>query len=333
MSSSQSSQFPPKSIVKNKSYEGVETLRQIASTSLFLDKEQKSNAISGGGVCQTIPTIKEPTDEGSSNASLINLMPQANDAILEPPIEMMMKMDTLKVDTLNVIDILSLTDSETEREIHQIDINQEVVIPRVEPTSLFSDDDDDKCDVGDLNELIEDESQLDSDGNKKSTAINKLNRQRTSLNQSKVKEADTLLMETSLMIIDPAPLSPPPFSPPPLPISPNIVTTTFNIPSTLSLTLPLTNTTTSTSSAAAISGENSTDDRQHIAASDGGSRRHKHHHHHHHHHHKGSSSQHKHKHSSNIGRSASTDDRGQPIKDSHQFTEAELVLSPSKLGQ
>jgi len=325
MSSSQSSQFPPKSIVKNKSYEGVETLRQIASTSLFLDKEQKSNAISAGGLCQTIPTIKEPTDEGSSNASLINLMPQANDAILEPPIEMMMKMDTLKVDTLNVIDILSLTDSETEREIHQIDINQEVVIPRVEPTSLFSDDDD-KYGVGDLNELIEDESQLDSDGNKKSTAINKLNRQRTSLNQSKVKDADTLLMETSLMIIDPAPLSPPPFSPPPLPISPNIVTTTFNIPSTLSLTLPLTNTTTSF---AANSGESSKDDRQHIGASDGTSRRHRHHHHHHH---KGSS-QHKHKHSSNTGRSSSADERGQPIKDSHQFTEAEIVLSPSKLGQ
>lgn len=56
MSSSQSSQFPPKSIVKNKSYEGVEALRQIASTSLFLDNEQKING-------QTIPTIKEP-DEG-----------------------------------------------------------------------------------------------------------------------------------------------------------------------------------------------------------------------------------------------------------------------------
>lgn len=57
MSSSQSSQFPPKSIVKNKSYEGVEALRQIASTSLFLDNEQKVNG-------QTIPTIKEP-EEGS----------------------------------------------------------------------------------------------------------------------------------------------------------------------------------------------------------------------------------------------------------------------------
>lgn len=55
MSSSQSSQFPPKSIVKNKSYEGVEALRQIASTSLFLDNEQKANG-------QTIPTIKEPEE-------------------------------------------------------------------------------------------------------------------------------------------------------------------------------------------------------------------------------------------------------------------------------
>jgi hypothetical protein len=27
------------------------------------------------------------------------------------------------------------------------------------------------------------------------------------------------------------------------------------------------------------------------------------------------------------------DEHGQPIKDSHQLTEAELVLSPSKLGQ
>lgn len=55
MSSSQSSQFPPKSIVKNKSYEGVEALRQVASTSLFLDNEQKLNG-------QTIPTIKEPEE-------------------------------------------------------------------------------------------------------------------------------------------------------------------------------------------------------------------------------------------------------------------------------
>lgn len=53
LSSSQSSQFPPKSIVKNKTYEGVEALRQIATTSLFLQNEQKTNILQ-------VPTINEP---------------------------------------------------------------------------------------------------------------------------------------------------------------------------------------------------------------------------------------------------------------------------------
>jgi hypothetical protein len=325
MSSSHSSQFPPKSIVKNKSYEGVEALRQIASTSLFLDNEQKLSSSNGG---PTIPTINEPTEEGSSNASLINLMPQAHDALLDPPIEMM-KMETLKVDTLNVIDILSLTDSDTEREIHQIDINQEIVIPKIEPTSLFNDDhdgDDEAC--GD---------ELDSD--RKLAMKSKLNRQRTSLNQSKAKDADTLLMETSLMFIDPN-LSPPPFSPPPLPISPNIVTQTFNLPSTLSLTLPLNSTTTTTN--ADDYGESSkhhnSNNKNNNTGESGTTKKHHHHkhgHHHHHHHHQHSKgSQHKHRHSTAVGRTAPIlDDRGHPIKDCHQVTEAELVLSPSKLGQ
>lgn len=308
MSSSHSSQFPPKSIVKNKSYEGVEALRQIASTSLFLDNEHHPSQRHA----TIIPTIKEPLDEGSSNASLTNLMSQAQDALLEPPIEMT-KMNTLQVDTLNVIDILSLTDEETEREIRQIDINQEVIIPRVEPTSLF----DDHAYDGGLEELHIDE--LDSE---KRTS-NKLKRQRTSLNQSKTaKDGDALLMETSLTIIDTGSLSPPPYTPPPLPLSPNIVTTTFNLPpSTASLTLPLENTTTTEAS------------RQQQPTTSSASRKHKHHHHSHsHHHHKGS--QHKHRHSTAIGRTAPiVDEHGQPIKDSHQMTEAELVLSPSKLGQ
>uniref|UniRef100_A0A182MA75 Uncharacterized protein n=1 Tax=Anopheles culicifacies TaxID=139723 RepID=A0A182MA75_9DIPT len=47
-------QIYPKSIVKTKTYEGVEALRQIATTSLFLQNEQKvsSNRI--------VPIIKEP---------------------------------------------------------------------------------------------------------------------------------------------------------------------------------------------------------------------------------------------------------------------------------
>lgn len=302
MSSSHSSQFPPKSIVKNKSYEGVEALRQIASTSLFLDNEQQRHAT-------IIPTIKEPLDEGSSNASLKNLMLQAQDALLEPPIEMT-KMNTLQVDTLNVIDILSLTDEDSERELRQIDINQEVVIPKIEPSSLFLDD-----------QMFND-IHIDELDNEKRTS-NKLNRTRMSLNQSKTtKDGDALLMETSLTILDTGSLSPPPYTPPPLPLSPNIVTTNFNLPpSTLSLTLPLENTTTT-----------ETSNLQQPTTSSS-SKKHKHHHHSHsHHHHKGS--QHKHRHSTAIGRTAPIiDEHGEPIKDSHQLTEAELVLSPSKLGQ
>lgn len=189
---------------------------------------------------------------------------------------------------------MSLTDEESEREIHQIDINQEIVIPSIEPLSLFSDDDD----------FDED---LDSEGNKK---FNKLNRQRTSLNQSKAKDSDILLMETSLTIIDQAPLSPPPFSPPPaMPLSPNtnIVTTSFNREVGF-LSLPLTSTTMDSAPSASESR--------------------KHHHKHRHHHH------HKHRHSTAVGRTAPIDERGHhSFKSSHQQPETEIVLSPSKLGQ
>jgi hypothetical protein len=211
---------------------------------------------------------------------------------VEPPIELK-KMESLKVDTLNVIDIMSMTDEETEREIHQIDINQEIVIPRLEPLSLFSDDDD--------------EPELDSEGNKKT---NKLHRQRTSLNQTKARDSDMLLMETSLMILDPSSMSPPPFSPPPLPLSPNtnIVTTSFHREVGF-LTLPLTSTT--------------MDD----APSEPQKKHHRHHKHHH-----------KHRHSMAVGRTAPLDDRGgshtcKPCHSSHQPPETEIVLSPSKLGQ
>jgi len=240
----------------------------------------------------------------------------------EPPIEMK-KMDTLNVDTLNVIDIMSLTDEETDR-IHQIDINQEIVIPKIEPSSLFDDDEDDEYD----------HDELDSEGNKKT---NKLHRQRKSINQTRSK-AELMLMETSLMMIDPPPFESPTSPPPALPLSPNIVTT-FNIPSTLSLTLPLTSTTTTSSMEASTSEER---------------RKHHHHHHKHRHHHSSlhktqqdqqqqqqQQQQHKqqHRHSMAVGRTAPiTDERGQPIKSSHHHQhhhqpETEIILSPNKLGQ
>lgn len=216
--------------------------------------------------------------------------------LLEPPIELK-NMETLKVDTLNVIDIMSMTDEETDREIRQIDINQEIVIPNIEPQSLFSDDDD--------------EQDLDSEGNKKT---NKLHRQRRSLNQTKAKDSDILLMETSLMVLDQSSLSPPPFSPPPLPLSPNtnIITTSFNREVGF-LSLPLTTTT--------LDPVPTEQQRKH---------RHKHHH--------------KHRHSMAVGRTAPIDERSHQHHHSHshksshhhqqqQPPETEIVLSPSKLGQ
>lgn len=205
----------------------------------------------------------------------------------------MKKIDTLKFDTLNVIDIMSMTDDEAEREVHQIDINQEIVIPSLEPHSLFSDSDD------------EYEPEFDDEGNKKKS---KLHRQRKSLNQARAKDSDVLLMETSLMITDHESMSPPPFSPPPLPLSPhtNIVTTSFNREVGF-LSLPLKSTT----------GDPSTSEQRH---------KHVHHRHHHRHHHK-------HRHSMAVGRTAPLDEREQPSRSGHQPPEREIVLSPSKLGQ
>lgn len=210
-------------------------------------------------------------------------------------------METLKVDTLNVIDIMSMTDEETDREIRHIDINQEIVIPNMEPLSLFSDDDD--------------EQDVDSEGNKKT---NKLHRQRRSLNQTKAKDSDILLMET----FDQSSLSPPPFSPPPLPLSPNtnIITTSFNREVGF-LSLPLTTTT--------LDPVPSEHQRKH---------RHKHHQ--------------RHRHSMAVGRTAPIDERShqhhssqhhhnhhhqhhhhQHQQQQQQPPETEIVLSPSKLGQ
>lgn len=180
-----------------------------------------------------------------------------------------------------------MTDEESEREIHQIDINQEIVIPNIEPMSLFSESD-------------EEEQELDSEGNKNTS---KLHRQRRSLNQSRTKESDILFMETSMTtVFDQSSLSPPPFSQATLPLSPSIVTTSFNREVGF-LSLPLTSTTTDPSP----------------------SEQKRHHHRHKHHH--------KHRHSMAVGRTAPIDDRGHSHKSSHQPPEREIVLSPSKLGQ
>ena len=108
----------------------------------------------------------------------------------EPPFELK-KMDPLKMDTLNVIDIVSISDNEN-------DDNEDDERRRLhEPT---------------LADLIE--GQVSNDHQRKDS---KLKRQRKSVNQQKPKDSqhkqqhdeDTNLMETSLMIIGPTPLSSP----------------------------------------------------------------------------------------------------------------------------
>ena len=190
---------------------------------------------------------------------------------------------------------MSLTDEETDREIHQIDINQEIIIPKIKPTSLFSDAN------------VDDENHVDSQEQQRQ---NKLKRQRTSVNQNR-RDYDTLLMETSLMIIDPSSMSPPPpppFSPPPLTpdsphpahLNPNVVTA--NVPATLALSLPL--------NANNSSNNNNSNNHSHARAEPSTS--HSGHSHKHHKHH--------HKHSHQL-----KDGAKQPP------TESELVLSPAKL--
>ncbi|XP_053691901.1 uncharacterized protein LOC128740385 [Sabethes cyaneus] len=185
-------QIYPKSIVKTKTYEGVEALRQIATTSLFLQNEQKvsSNRI--------VPIIKEP------------------DKTEEPPLELK-KITSLKADTLSVIDIVSLSDGEDNDD----DARSHKHRPHDVADAGVSD-----TQVIDLTGEDEQPRSADSHHQRKDS---KLRRQRTSVNQQKPKDGVAtessmsslspgsgaavagggLLMETSLMIVGPTPVSTP----------------------------------------------------------------------------------------------------------------------------
>jgi hypothetical protein len=224
----------------------------------------------------------------------------------------MKKIDTLKLDTLNVIDIMSMTDEESEREMRQIDINQEIAIPKIEPIPLFGDDE--------LSGKVE-EHELDK-------RTNKLNRQRTSLNQSKTKEPDLILMETSLSIPELVPLSPPPYSPPPAPLSPEIVTTQMTAsPKRDHMSLPL----------KSSMDDGDIDKRSHHKRHHHSSTAHSHSHHgHSHHHRRHHHSLTKHRHSTAVAGFIRDDPENASFvksSSSQQPIETEIVLSPSKLGQ
>ncbi|XP_055591708.1 uncharacterized protein LOC129743649 isoform X2 [Uranotaenia lowii] len=183
-------QIYPKSIVKTKTYEGVEALRQIATTSLFLQNEQKvsSNRI--------VPIIKEPEKE--------------------PPLELR-KIDPLKADTLSVMDIVSISDGEDD-DGDDGDMRSHKHAPATAAIALSSD-----TQVIELTgEDDQSHAMVGGDGHHQ-RKDSKLRRQRTSVNQNKPTKDESsssslspgaggggnLLMETSLMIIGPTPVSSP----------------------------------------------------------------------------------------------------------------------------
>ncbi|XP_055546040.1 uncharacterized protein LOC129730604 isoform X3 [Wyeomyia smithii] len=210
-------QIYPKSIVKTKTYEGVEALRQIATTSLFLQNEQKvsSNRI--------VPIIKEP------------------DKTEEPPLELK-KISSLKADTLSVIDIVSLSDGE--------DNDDDARSHKHRPHDIAGNVSDTQ--VIDLTGEEEQSRSADSHHQRKDS---KLRRQRTSVNQQKPKDGVTtespmsslspgssgaaaggsggLLMETSLMVVGPTPVCLPTNNAQPQSILTVPITTTLHATSSL----------------------------------------------------------------------------------------------------
>ncbi|KAL9705788.1 hypothetical protein quinque_009306 [Culex quinquefasciatus] len=178
-------QIYPKSIVKTKTYEGVEALRQIATTSLFLQNEQKvsSNRI--------VPIIKEP------------------EKVEDRP---------LKADiALVLIDIVSISDGEDDDDDDGDDARSHRHRPHQQQTQPYSDTQ--------VIDLTGEDEQSHSAGSHHQRKDSKLRRQRTSLNQSQKPNGTTdssssslspggpaspgLLMETSLMIIGATPVSSP----------------------------------------------------------------------------------------------------------------------------
>uniref|UniRef100_A0A8W7JBQ3 Uncharacterized protein n=1 Tax=Anopheles albimanus TaxID=7167 RepID=A0A8W7JBQ3_ANOAL len=190
-------QIYPKSIVKAKTYEGVEALRQIATTSLFLQNEQKvsSNRI--------VPIIKEP------------------EKLEEPPLELKRIEPASRPDNASIVSI-SDGEDDSHRRPHAAQRNDAQVI------DLTGEDNDDQ------DEQSHSPNSSSGGTSNHQRKDSKLRRQRTSVNQQQQQQkpgtarelqssaygggvaatghdttSGSLLMETSLMIIGPTPISSP----------------------------------------------------------------------------------------------------------------------------
>ncbi|XP_050086543.1 uncharacterized protein LOC126571785 [Anopheles aquasalis] len=192
-------QIYPKSIVKAKTYEGVEALRQIATTSLFLQNEQKvsSNRI--------VPIIKEP------------------EKLEEPPLELKRIDPTNRPDNASIVSISDGEDDSHRRPHPTVQHRNDTQV-----IDLTGEDNED--DAQDQDEQSHSPNSSSGGTINHQRKDSKLRRQRTSVNQQQkpgtARElqssaygggaatghdttSGSLLMETSLMIIGPTPISSP----------------------------------------------------------------------------------------------------------------------------
>lgn len=181
----------------SKIIEGMEALRQIATTSLFLENEQ-NNAENN----RIVPTIKEP-DKGKrirSNAN-INFTFKEDLFAFFLATEFPLEMRNLNDPTIEICSIsddgefaLELTTkqmkSEPSNSLH-IDLGQSSISPEARATSSTA--------------FANTEAQ-DTSFQLQQQRPSKLLRSRAPVNQSKPKDDDLVLIETSLMILDDSPL-------------------------------------------------------------------------------------------------------------------------------
>uniref|UniRef100_A0A182SLW9 Uncharacterized protein n=1 Tax=Anopheles maculatus TaxID=74869 RepID=A0A182SLW9_9DIPT len=174
-------QIYPKSIVKTKTYEGVEALRQIATTSLFLQNEQKvsSNRI--------VPIIKEP------------------EKLEEPPLELK-KIDPRR-DEAAIVSISDGEDDSHRRQAAALASDTQVI-------DLTGEDQDEEQSHSPSSGTSH-HQRKDSKLRRQRTSVHQQKPARELQNSAygagnaTPSDPPNLLMETSLMVIGPTPLSSP----------------------------------------------------------------------------------------------------------------------------
>ncbi|XP_063697656.1 uncharacterized protein LOC134828605 [Culicoides brevitarsis] len=262
-----------KSIVKTKTYEGVEALRQIATTSLFLQNETETTPVAENSSSSSNTRNKTSNNKNISKLATSLVVPTIKEPDKQEVDVELKRINSIDIDTLNVIDNTATSPIDP----HPFDPNDDY------GNESYSDEDEEEQDDNDSKKLIESDNETSnskkvsvSASNSRTSSIkhsdsvhhrrsgsSKLSRQRLSINNQKVSPSTTTtsgalipsptpsqlstdsgkVMETSLMV---------------LPVSVvSTATTTCATPSASS-THVLTHQTSSTSSTTSVSSSPST---------------------------------------------------------------------------